>query len=176
MTDPRNYALAAFATAVEPWLEALRAVQARLEREPELLAQLTDRGVELAARQERLRGLLLAATGGAAGAPCSNFLMTVLERDDLEKLPAIADWMGAMAGGGPQARMALVTTAYALSAEERQRFVATLRQRRGADLEVSFAVDAAIVGGAVVRIGDQVMDGSVRAKLQALDGALVRGD
>ena len=81
-----------------------------------------------------------------------------------------------MAGGGPQARMALVTTAYALSAKERQRFVATLRQRRGADLEVSFAVDAAIVGGAVVRVGDQVMDGSVRAKLQALDGALVRGD
>lgn len=172
MTDPRNYALAAFATAVEPWLEALRAVQAQFEREPELLAQLADRGSAFDARRRRLQELLPAG----AGDPCRNFLFTLLERGDLEKLPAIADWMGAMAGGGPQARMALVTTAYALSAEERQRFVATLRQRRGADLEVSFAVDAAIVGGAVVRVGDQVMDGSVRAKLQALDGALVRGD
>ena len=175
MTDARNYALAAFAAAVEPWLSALRAVRTRLEREPELLAELADRGAELGARQGRLRELL-PASAGAVGAACGNFLGTLLERGDLEQLPAIVDWMGAMAAGGPQARMALVTTAYALSAEERQRFVATLRQRRGADLEVSFAVDAAIVGGAVVRIGDQVTDGSVRARLQAIDGALVQGD
>lgn len=172
MTDARNYALAAFVTAVEPWLSALRAVQARLEGEPELPAQLADRGVELGVRRRRLLELLPAG----AGDPCRNFLGTLLERGDLEQLPAIVDWMGAMAAGGPQARMALVTTAYALSAEERQRFVTTLRQRRGADLEVSFAVDAAIVGGAVVRIGDQVTDGSVRARLQAIDGALAQGD
>ena len=157
-------------------MSALRAVRTRLEREPELLAKLTDLSVELDVRQRLLRELTLAATNGAVGAACSYFLVTLLERGDLEQLPAIVDWMGAMAAGGPQARMALVTTAYALSAEERQRFVTTLRQRRGADLEVSFAVDAAIVGGAVVRIGDQVTDGSVRARLQAIDGALVQGD
>ena len=172
MTDARNYALAAFATAAEPWLSALRAVQARLDREPELLAQLTDRGAEFGARQRRLGNLLPAG----AGAACRNFLLTLMERGDLAQLPAVVDWMGAMASSGPQARMAIVTTAYALDAGERQRFVSTLRQGHGADLEVSFAVDAGIVGGAVVRIGDQVMDGSVRARLQAIDSALVRGD
>lgn len=171
MTDARSYALAAFAAAVEPWLRTLRAVQARLERDPELLAQLTDRGAELGARRRRLAELL----PGAAD-PCRNFLFALLERDDLAQLPAVVDWIGALAGGGPQARMAIVTTAYELDAGERQRFVSLLQQRRGADLEVSFAVDAAIVGGAVVRIGDQVTDGSLRARLQAIDSALVGGD
>ena len=111
-----------------------------------------------------------------AGEACSNFLFTLLERGDLGQLAAIIDWMGAMASGGPQARMAIVTTAYALDAEERQRFVANLQQTHGADLSVSFDVDASIVGGAVVRLGDQVVDGSVRTRLQAIDSALVRGN
>lgn len=39
MTDARSYALAAFATAVEPWIDALRSVQAKLQSEGELLEQ-----------------------------------------------------------------------------------------------------------------------------------------
>ena len=55
MTDARNYALAAFANAAEPWLHVLRALQGELEREPELLAQLGDRAVAFSTRQGRLR-------------------------------------------------------------------------------------------------------------------------
>ena len=172
MTDARNYALAAFANAAEPWVGALRSLQGQLQREPELLAQLNDRGAAFSTRQRRLQELLPADLSDG----CRNFLFTLLERGDLGQLPAIVDWMGTMASGGPQARMAIVTTAYALDAEERQRFVATLQQAHGADLGVSFSVDASIVGGAVVRIGDQVMDGSVRARLQAIDSALVQGN
>jgi len=172
VTDARNYALAAFANAAEPWLSALRALQGELEREPELLAQLTDRAVAFSTRQGRLRERLSEAVSDA----CRNFLFTLLERGDLGQLSAIVDWMGAMASGGPQARMAIVTTAYRLDAAERQRFVTVLQQTHGTDLAVSFAVDASIVGGAVVRIGDQVVDGSVRARMQAIDGALVQGN
>ena len=172
MTDARNYALAAFANAAEPWLNVLRAFQGELEREPELLAQLSDRAVAFSTRQGRLGELLPEAVSDS----CRNFLFTLMERGDLGQLPAIVDWMGAMASGGPQVRMAIVTTAYPLDAEERQRFVTALGHTHGTDLAVSFAVDANIVGGAVVRIGDQVMDGSVRARLQAIDGALVQGN
>ena len=172
MTDARSYALAAFASAAAPWLSGLRALQGEFEREPELLAQLGDRAVAFSSRQRRLRELLPDTVSDA----CRNFLFTLMERGDLGQLPAVVDWMGAMASGGPQVRMAIVTTAYALDAEERQRFVTTLQQTHGADLGVSFAVDAGIVGGAVVRIGDRVVDGSVRARLQAIDSALVQGN
>ncbi len=170
MTDARSYALAAFATAAEPWLTALRTLQGRLEREPELLARLADKTAAFSAREQRLAELLPDGVSDA----CRNFLRMLLDRGDLGQLAAIVDWMGAMASGGPAARMAIVTTAYALDGAQRQRFVDTLQHTHGADLRLSFAVDPAIVGGAVVRIGDQVIDGSVRARMQAIDGVLAR--
>ncbi len=172
MTDARNYALAAFASAAEPWIDALRALQRRLQRAPELFGRLTDKSAAFEARRRQLQELL----PGTVSDGCRNFLFTLIERGDLGQLAAIVDWMESMASGGPQARMAIVTTAYALDDTERRRFVATLQHTHGADLGVSFNVDAGIVGGAVVRIGDRVVDGSVRARLAAIDGALARGE
>lgn len=172
MTDARNYALAAFATAVEPWIETLRAVQGKLQSDAGLLARLSDKAASFDDRRHLLRELV----PDSAVAECGNFLLTLMERGDLGQMAAIVDWMGAMASGGPQARMAVVTTAYPLDDAERARFVTTLQQTHGADLTVSFAVDAVIVGGAVVRIGDQIVDGSVRTRLDAIDGALARGE
>ena len=172
MTDARNYALAAFASAVEPWIDALRHVQGSLHGDAHLLARLTDKAASFDERRRQLHELL----PESARAECVNFLITLMERGDLGQLAAIIDWMGTMASSGPQARMAIVTTAYPLDGAERGRFVTTLQQSHGADLGVSFAVDSAIVGGAVVRIGDQIVDGSVRSRLEAIDGALVRGD
>ena len=172
MTDARNYALAAFATAVAPWIDALRTVQGKLQSEQDLFVRLTDKTASFDRRRRQLEALL----PESASEDCGNFLLTLMERGDLRQLTAIVDWMGAMASGGPQARMAIVTTAYQLDDGERRRFVATLQHNHGADLGVSFAVDAAIVGGAVVRIGDRIVDGSVRTRLAAIDGALARGD
>lgn len=172
MTDARHYALAAFATAVQPWIDALRNVQVKLHSEAGLLARLTDRSSSFEDRGRQLRELL----PRSASAECGNFLLTLMERGDLGQLAAIVDWMGAMASAGPRARMAIVTTAYRLGDAERGRFVATLRQTHGDDLGISFSVDSAIVGGAVVRIGDRIIDGSVRTKLAAIDGALARGE
>ena len=172
MTDARSYALAAFATAVEPWIDALRSVQGRLETERDLLARLTDTATSFDRRRRQLRELL----PESASTECGNFLFTLLERGDLGQLRAVVDWMGTMASGGPQARMAIVTTAYPLDDAERRRLVATLQQTHGADLGVSFAVDSALVGGVMVRIGDQIVDGSVRTRLEAIDGALARGE
>lgn len=172
MTDARSYALAAFATAVEPWIDALRSVRDKLQSEPELLARLSDKGISFDLRQRQLR----ASLPESASAGCGNFLLTLMERGDLGQLAAIVDWMGSMASGGPRARMAIVTTSHPLDGDQRQRFVATLQRTHGADLGVSFAVDSAIVGGVVVRIGDQIVDGSVRTRLEAIDGALARGE
>ena len=171
MTDARSYALAAFTAAVEPWIETLRAVHGKLQGEPELLARLTDKGASFEGRRQQFLELLPAS----ASEDCRNFLFALMERGDLGQLAAVVDWLGAMASGGPQARMAIVTTAYPLDDAERRRFVATLEQTHGADVGVSFAVDSAIVGGAVVRIGDRIVDGSVRTRLEAIDGALALG-
>ena len=58
-----------------------------------------------------------------------------------------------------------VTSAQALSAEERDRLKKALEQRTGKKIEARFGEDASLVGGAVVRVGSTVYDGSVREQL-----------
>ena len=43
-----------------------------------------------------------------------------------------------------------------------------LRSRYGADLKVSFGVDQSLIGGLIIRVGDQVLDNSLRTRLSAV--------
>ncbi|HKV04102.1 MAG TPA: ATP synthase F1 subunit delta [Candidatus Acidoferrales bacterium] len=61
-----------------------------------------------------------------------------------------------------------VTSARALSAEDRKRLTAALEERTGKKIEARFHEDASLVGGAVVRVGSTVYDGSVREQLTRL--------
>jgi F-type H+-transporting ATPase subunit delta len=66
-------------------------------------------------------------------------------------------------------------TARELGAAERSALVAEIGKLAGARVEASFKLDAAILGGTVVRIGSTVYDGSVRGRLDRLKEALVAG-
>jgi len=66
-------------------------------------------------------------------------------------------------------------TARELGAEEREALVAEVAKLAGAKINASFKLDAAILGGTVVRIGSTVYDGSVRGRLDRLKEALVAG-
>lgn len=61
-----------------------------------------------------------------------------------------------------------IVTARALSQEEREALVAEVGKLAGARIDASFKQDAAILGGAIVRIGSTVYDGSVRGRLERL--------
>ena len=69
-------------------------------------------------------------------------------------------------------RPAEIVTARELSADERGALVAELAKVAGAKLDPSFKLDSTILGGAVVRIGSTVYDGSVRGRLDRLKEAL----
>jgi len=72
-------------------------------------------------------------------------------------------------------RPAEIVTARPLSADERGALVTELAKVAGARLDPSFKLDTSILGGAVVRIGSTVYDGSVRGRLDRLKEALVSG-
>ena len=67
-----------------------------------------------------------------------------------------------------------IAAAVELTDAQRQAFAAALRARFNQAVEVATAVDANLVGGAVIRAGDTVIDGSVRGRLTRLVGALQR--
>jgi F-type H+-transporting ATPase subunit delta len=69
-------------------------------------------------------------------------------------------------------RPAEIVTARELSAAERDALVAEVAKLAGAKVDASFKLDQSILGGAVVRIGSTVYDGSVRGRLDRLKEAL----
>ncbi|MGB8030654.1 MAG: ATP synthase F1 subunit delta [Terracidiphilus sp.] len=72
-------------------------------------------------------------------------------------------------------RPAEIVTARELSADERGTLVAELVKLAGAKIDPSFKLDSSILGGAVVRIGSTVYDGSVRGRLDRLKEVLTAG-
>jgi F-type H+-transporting ATPase subunit delta len=72
-------------------------------------------------------------------------------------------------------QQAEIVTARALDAAEREALTSEVGKLAGSRVEASFKLDAAILGGTVVRIGSTVYDGSVRGRLERLKEALVSG-
>jgi F-type H+-transporting ATPase subunit delta len=72
-------------------------------------------------------------------------------------------------------RPAEIVTARELSDEERSTLVAEVAKMAGSKIDASFALDKSILGGAVIRIGSTVYDGSVRGRLDRLKEALTAG-
>ena len=72
-------------------------------------------------------------------------------------------------------RQAEIVTARELGSAEREALLAEIGKLAGARVEASFKLDAAILGGTVVRIGSTVYDGSVRGRLDRLKEALKAG-
>ena len=72
-------------------------------------------------------------------------------------------------------RQAEIVMARELGAAERNALVAEIGKLAGSRIEASFKLDAAILGGTVVRIGSTVYDGSVRGRLDRLKEALMAG-
>ena len=68
---------------------------------------------------------------------------------------------------------ARVISAVPLTAEEQARLKASLKRRFGRDLDLALSVDPSILGGLTVQVGDQVIDGSLAGKLNALQDQLV---
>jgi len=72
-------------------------------------------------------------------------------------------------------RQAEIVTARELSGEERSQLLEGVGKLAGAKIQADFKLDESILGGAVVRIGSTVYDGSVRGRLERLKETLVAG-
>ena len=68
-----------------------------------------------------------------------------------------------------------IVTARELDTQEREALLAQVASLAGGKVDASFKLDASILGGAVVRIGSTVYDGSVRGRLDRLKEALIAG-
>jgi F-type H+-transporting ATPase subunit delta len=164
----RKYATAVFSQALEPWLTNLGFIRDRLAANPSLVEKLQDPGQPFAERQTALDAIIPADTGQ----PARNFLYTMLRDGDIGLLAEVVGELDRMTRGGPLVEVARVTTAFALSDDEKEQFRQRLRANYGEKLEFVFSVDSTILGGAIVQIGDKVIDGSVSTRLDSMSNVL----
>ncbi|HZQ85934.1 MAG TPA: ATP synthase F1 subunit delta [Acidimicrobiales bacterium] len=85
-------------------------------------------------------------------------------------LPAIVDEFVAKAAEGRKEAVAEVRTAFPLDAERQARLAEALGRATGKNVTVKVIIDPTVLGGVVARVGDTVIDGSVRSRLEQLRG------
>ena len=100
------------------------------------------------------------------------FLSVLADNRRLAVLPEIAGLFDALRAEDEKVVKATVTSATPLAEDELAKLKASLMKRFGRTVELSTAVDPALIGGAVIDAGDVVIDGSLRTKLERLGAAL----
>lgn len=118
--------------------------------------------------QTALADLLHGAADGAAGKSGSSFLKLLAERGRLSVLPAIRDQFEALRAEADNRVDVELITAIELDEGQKRRFADAMHKRLGRDVVIHARTDASILGGAVVRAGDLVIDGSVKGRLDKL--------
>lgn len=107
-----------------------------------------------------------------ASKPLRNFLFVIVDHRRAAMLPQIREAFEALLYARLGIAEAQVTSAAELSADEKAELQRALERRTGKRIEARYATDPALIGGAVVRIGSTIYDGSVREQLNRLQATL----
>ncbi len=160
--SPLDYAQAIFEQATQDWLGSLKDVMKCLS--PAEFESLDQPNLPWAEKQEMLKRAL----PSNATNEVRNFLSLLASRNEMHLLPDVVSRLDQYAAGVAAGRTARVTSAVPLTDEEKRSLEAKMRRRFGEDTNFDYTLDRDVLGGVVVRVGDQVIDGSVAAKLAAL--------
>ena len=167
---PRRYAEAIFDLAeADKAIDAYRVSLDSLAEAitPQIIRALRDPSVPV----KRRLAAVDAATKGQPKA-IRSVLLLLEQRDRIALLPAIARAFGDLVDRRAGIVNAKITTAVPLDDVQRKAFVTRLEKSSGKQIKASFTVDAGLIGGARVQLGDHLVDSSVRAQLAALRSQL----
>lgn len=172
MTVARPYARAVFEIARES--DALAGWSEFLERGS--LAVADERIQALignpAVTREALAELFIELCGDAAGEHGTNFLKVLANNGRMAWLPEIAAEYELLRAEAENIVDVQLTSAVALDEGQRESFVASLTKRLGREVRLHCDTDEKLLGGAIIRAGDLVIDGSLFGRLERLAGAV----
>ena len=180
-TIARPYAQAAFEVA--SGAGTLAEVSASLEIAGDLLRDgrvadyLSDPALSDADRYRFLTGLFDKAGAtvfGGGNTHGNNLLKILIENDRIAVLPEIAAAFDVLKARVENTIDVTVTSASALNADQVSAITGALKSRLGRQVRLATAIDENLIGGAVIRAGDVVIDGSLRARLEGLSNALIK--
>jgi F-type H+-transporting ATPase subunit delta len=169
-TIARPYAEALFKSAgndldgAAQWLDALAAVAGN------------EQLLQFAGSPKVTDGQVFDVVADVAKAPLSengkNFLRTVIENGRLAALPEIAAQFRSLKNAQSGSSDAVVYSAFPIPADSLGEVAGTLEKRFGRKLNVTVQEDPSLIGGIRVVVGDEVLDTSVKARLEQMKVAL----
>ena len=120
----------------------------------------------------QVMGLMTGITQKAMPEMASNFLRTVVENGRLNALPEIAAQFRALKNAQSGSSDAVVYSAFPIDATQLAEVSVTLEKRFGRKLNLTVALQPELIGGIRVVVGDEVLDTSVKARLEQMKVAL----
>ncbi len=183
MTDTviaRRYANALFAIGkkagiadLEQYGQSLASLDAFLMASPELDKVFKSPVVTAEEKKKVLADLLKKAE---ANATMTNFCLLLADKNRLSNLRRIAQCYGNLLDAEKGVIRGHLLTAVPLDAKKQGTIKKQLEEKAGASINLTFDVDTNILGGLVLKVGDRVMDASLRAQLAILRETIKRGE
>lgn len=163
------FELAEQARTIDAVEASLAKVRAALDQSDDFKALTTS---PVVAREAAGKAVLGTADELGVDPVTRNFLGVLAQNRRLGELPAIIRAFRHLAARHRGEVTADVTSAHALTDDQVVELKQQLRQRVGREVSVDLSVDPALLGGLVVRIGSQMIDSSIRTRLNALASAM----
>jgi F-type H+-transporting ATPase subunit delta len=171
-TIARPYASAVFARAQETgqvaeWSDAL-VLLAAIGADPAMALQIDNPNVPRDTLREIILEVAKVEGGTAFAAEPANLVRLLAQNHRLDLLQELTTQFEALRTAQQGLRNVKVRSAYPLSEAEQQALVAALGARLGGSVDLMVEQDPALIGGVEIRVGDLVIDGSIRGKLEKL--------
>ncbi|MDG2249557.1 MAG: F0F1 ATP synthase subunit delta [Gammaproteobacteria bacterium] len=167
-TLARPYAKAAFQTArqdsaLEEW-SAMLGLSAAVAGQASVSSVLSDPSLS----NEQIAKALIEVCGDDLNSKGQNFIRLLAENKRLVLLPEIAALYEILKANQEKSVDVEITTAFEISSDIAETLANSLRSRLEREINLATKVDQSLLGGAVIRAGDTVIDSSVRGKLTKL--------
>ena len=168
LTIARPYASAAFGFAnehgqISEW-SAMLSTLAEVVAHPEMQPLIGHPRVA----KEDLFDLLKSALGSLLDSKRENFVHVLINAGRIQLAPEVAELFEREKTAADGVVDVAVVSAYTVTTEEQEKIAIAIRARSGKQCEVRCDVDESLIGGAVIRVGDSVIDISLKGRLQAL--------
>jgi F-type H+-transporting ATPase subunit delta len=174
-TAARRYAEAAFEIAlrdktVDAWRRELDAAAEALA-DPAIADAVRNPSIPTTVREDAVRKGL----ASSVSAPVLNLIVFMIRRGRIDNLGQVAAEFRRLVDERNGIVHATATSALPLDKAELSALTARLEQMTGGTVELDVETDPSLLGGLVVRVGDRLIDGSVRGRLERLRAQLVSG-
>jgi F-type H+-transporting ATPase subunit delta len=167
-TVARPYAEAAYALAKEgnalpQWAEMLHGLAA-VSQDAQVNAAIDNPKLSIADKS----GIFIQVLGSGLTDAGKNFVQTVVAAGRAKLMPQIQAQFEALKNSAENTAVAQIRTAMPLTDAQRGEFEVSLKRKFGKTIQIQETVDESLIAGAIITVGDQVIDGSAKGRLATM--------